>query len=460
MDKRKLWNLISAPGLAVTSLLFVFLLLGWHTAGATQEGDGTVSGIRYPGATWSSLADETSVTPLATPAPNTLSVSQVGYRAQDAKQGVLLMGAASPVTTFNALAGEQAVFTGTLQAWGMIWGLNAWVADFSPLEAPGYYHLKVGSLTSTHFYIAPEAYLLLDPPDEIITGSVFPDAIFDSFFDYQRSIADDRNLPVHTLTADGEVSTGTEWLDASGGWNDAASHDKETVSIAWTTQLLALALERNEAYFDVHPRTRQKILSEIQWGADWLLKIQDVDGGMLLAVKPPEGDLPRRVLRNKGTGVTAKAAAAFATAARVFADENPITYTTYLSAAEAAWGWVESHPNQFISTTVYPSYWTGKSPSKILATVELYYAFITADIPKAQSYLTQAISYTSAGAFDYDCAWRDGSDGQTTDFRNAAIEEQAIVALARLYQAPDATSDVRSHISDELRSWYGLACCR
>jgi hypothetical protein len=52
MDKRKLWNLISAPGLAVTSLLFVFLLLGWHTAGATLDGDSTFSEIRAPSATF------------------------------------------------------------------------------------------------------------------------------------------------------------------------------------------------------------------------------------------------------------------------------------------------------------------------------------------------------------------------------------------------------------------------
>ena len=50
MNKRKLWNLISAPGLALMSLLFLFLVLGWHTAGAGQEADGTASGIRSPSA--------------------------------------------------------------------------------------------------------------------------------------------------------------------------------------------------------------------------------------------------------------------------------------------------------------------------------------------------------------------------------------------------------------------------
>jgi len=52
VDKRRLWNLIGAPGLAVTSLLFVFLLLGWQKAGATQDGDGTSSGIGASGATF------------------------------------------------------------------------------------------------------------------------------------------------------------------------------------------------------------------------------------------------------------------------------------------------------------------------------------------------------------------------------------------------------------------------
>ena len=418
-------------------------------------GVGMLVGVTWlTGAAGSSSADQIGVMPLATPGPNTLSVSQVGYRPRDAKRGILLVTDTSPITTFNVLAdGQVVVFTGTLQIWETTWGLTATLADFSPVTMPDYYYLRAGPLTSAHFYIDPKAYRLLDPPDEIIPGAVFPDAIFDSFFAYQRSTEPDLNLPVYTRMVTGEVPTSMTWPDASGGWNDAASHDKETVSIAWTTQLLALALERNEAYFDVHLQTRQKILAEIQWGADWLLKMQDVDGGMLLAVKPPEDDLPRRVLGNKGTGVTAKTAAAFATAARVLANENPITYTTYLSAAETAWEWVQSQPNQFIPTTVYSSYWTGKSPSKIWATVELYYTFITTDPVKARDYLTQAISYTLDGTF-VDCAWRDDSVGQTIDFRNAIIEEQTIVALARLYQAPDATSDVKNHISDELRGWY------
>jgi hypothetical protein len=50
VDNRRLWNLIGAPGLAMTSLLFVFLLLGWQKAGATQEGVGTASGIGAPSA--------------------------------------------------------------------------------------------------------------------------------------------------------------------------------------------------------------------------------------------------------------------------------------------------------------------------------------------------------------------------------------------------------------------------
>ena len=415
--------------------------------------------IELVAATRTFLADQTDVTPLATPAPDTPSVSQIGYRPQEAKRGVLLVTGTPSITTFNVLTDAQAVFTGTLQDGGATWGLNALVADFSSLETQAYCNVGVGSLTSTHFYINPEVYRLLDPPDKITHGAVFPEAIFDSFFAYQRSIAPDWNLPVYTCTVTGEEPvTGTTW-SAPGGWNDAASHDKETVSIAWTTQLLALALDRNRAYFDARPETRQKLLDEVQWGAEWLLKMQDGDGGMLLAVKPPPPE--RRVLGNKGTGVTAKATAAFATAAQVFANENPVTYTRYLSAAERAWGWVQTYPNQFIPPTLasdcdagkYPSYWTGKSPSKILATVELYYAFRNTDPATARNYLTQAISYTLDGRF-YNCAWRDDSVGQTTDFRNAAIEEQTIIALARLYQAPDTTSEVKSHISNELRGWH------
>ena len=54
--------------------------------------------------------------------------------------------------------------------------------------------------------------------------------------------------------------------------------------------------------------------------------MQDKDGGVFLAVKPFDwwigGAPPRRILVNKCTGVTAKVAAAWATAYRVFKDKD------------------------------------------------------------------------------------------------------------------------------------------
>ena len=45
MHKRRLWALVAGPGLAVTVLLLVFLLLGGSTAGATiSTGDSSTGG--------------------------------------------------------------------------------------------------------------------------------------------------------------------------------------------------------------------------------------------------------------------------------------------------------------------------------------------------------------------------------------------------------------------------------
>lgn len=52
MNERKLWELIAALGLAVTSLLLMFLLLGRSTVGATSEGAGTIPDIRTQGASF------------------------------------------------------------------------------------------------------------------------------------------------------------------------------------------------------------------------------------------------------------------------------------------------------------------------------------------------------------------------------------------------------------------------
>ena len=102
------------------------------------------------------------------------------------------------------MANEGSVFTGTLQTWGPIWGLTATLADFSSVVTPGHYCLQAGPVTSTHFHVDSYAYRLLDPPNEIAPGAVFPEAIFDSFFAYQRSDAPDLDLPVYMCTAAGE----------------------------------------------------------------------------------------------------------------------------------------------------------------------------------------------------------------------------------------------------------------
>lgn len=46
MGKRKLWTLIAVPGLAVTSLLFAFLLLSWNMVEAASGGTATITDIQ------------------------------------------------------------------------------------------------------------------------------------------------------------------------------------------------------------------------------------------------------------------------------------------------------------------------------------------------------------------------------------------------------------------------------
>jgi hypothetical protein len=46
MNKKKVWNLIAVPGLAATSLLLAFLLLGWNTVGAASDGPAAITDIQ------------------------------------------------------------------------------------------------------------------------------------------------------------------------------------------------------------------------------------------------------------------------------------------------------------------------------------------------------------------------------------------------------------------------------
>ncbi|RYI12708.1 MAG: glycosyl hydrolase family 5, partial [Acetobacteraceae bacterium] len=153
--------------------------------------------------------------------------------------------------------------------------------------------------------------------------------------------------------------TGTR--DVSGGWYDAGDYGKYIVNSGITTGTLLHAWEQ---YGDKFRRLSLDLpesggrqpdyLDEIKWNVDWMLKMQDDDGGVWHKattanfpgfVMPKEDLEPVLVIGPKNTPATADFAAVTAIAARVYRKLDPAYADRCLRAAERAWTWIEKNPD-------------------------------------------------------------------------------------------------------------------
>jgi endoglucanase len=153
---------------------------------------------------------------------------------------------------------------------------------------------------------------------------------------------------------------------SKGGWHDAGDYGRYVVNSGITTGTLLWTFEMFE------PRVRAirlnlpesgngipDILNEIRWNLDWMLSMQDEDGGawhkqtseQFCPFIMPEKD--RLVSFVIGTGqdpfksscATGDLAAVAAIAARVFKPFDPVYAERCLRAARLAFEWLDKHPN-------------------------------------------------------------------------------------------------------------------
>ncbi len=245
-------------------------------------------------------------------------------------------------------------------------GDRVWYADFRMLKTPGEYRVRdpENHVVSSPFRIADDVY-----------RPVLRDAV--RVFYYQRSGTaitpehggnwnhtgghlgpnQDRDAP---LTQGGKsLGDARELL---GGWFDAGDLNKYVPYLETTLFDLLWAYELNPTAFgdDTNiPESRNGVpdlLDELKWELDWLLKMQDADGGVFNRVAgrsfnngdgPPNADTQPRFHTAKTTWATAVAAASWAHAARVYANfEKPFPgyCERLLAASRRAWTYLETHP--------------------------------------------------------------------------------------------------------------------
>ena len=176
--------------------------------------------------------------------------------------------------------------------------------------------------------------------------------------------ADLLNSPLYN----NEVVDGVTMVDMHGGWHDAGDYGKYILTAAE-------ALKDLVDGFDIDPsgwgnddwnlpesgNGIPDLLDEMQWELDWMMKMQDSDGGVYHKLTScnwffgmPHEEATPRLINPKSTHDTGFFAASVAAASRVFAALHPdgAMGARYLAAAVAAWDFMMRHPGNALGEGV------------------------------------------------------------------------------------------------------------
>jgi hypothetical protein len=348
-----------------------------------------------------------------------IKVNQVGYPIWGEKyglvsgfDGVLTAAAGTPFLVKRAADGKV-VYRGALALVSdyepVISGERVLKADFSRLIIPDTY------------YISVQANGIQDSPSFKIGWDVYAPLLVDAsrYYYYQRAnlklesryagdFARDDYSPAD-FNAPLQSNPGGPVKDVSGGWYDAGDFGKYTSAgataisrLLWAYETVPFVFRDNQFNIPESGNGMPDILDEAKYELDFLLKMQDTDGGFYHRVFPQEpftarniSDVVGSATNVKPTPHTGSCAAILAHASVVYRRWNPAYAATLLDAARKGWNYLELHP-EVIESPGGPYYDNYDKDDRFWAAGALYRA--TGE-PKYNRYFKE--SYESfAGIFD------------------------------------------------------------
>jgi endoglucanase len=299
-------------------------------------------------------------------APTTaIKVDQVGYLTNAPK--VALVAPKTAVTQFtvrNARNGSVAL-RGKLAAPAddPDSGDRVQAADFTRLTRSGRYYLEVpGTGRSWEFSIGPAVY------------SRAWYLAMRSYYGQRCGIAVDlgpefpgyKHEACHLEGAYHASSGKTGPHSSKGGWHDAGDYGRYVVNsgistgtLLWTWEMFGQRIQSVKLNLPESGNGTPDILNEIRWNLDWMLAMQDDDGGVWHKqtserfcgfVMPEKDQLVSYVIGTgaepfKSSCAAGDFAAVMAIAARVYKPFDAAFAAQCLRAAGKAWDWLEKFPN-------------------------------------------------------------------------------------------------------------------
>ena len=236
-------------------------------------------------------------------------------------------------------------------------------ADFSKLDADGRYYLEVPGLgRSWSFAIGPDVYSRV----YYLAMRAFYAQRCGTAVDLGPEFPGYSHAACHLNGAYHPSSGKTGPRVPSGGWHDAGDYGRYMVSsgittgtLLWTWEMFGARIKDVKLNIPESEHGTPDILNEIRWNLDWMLSMQDDDGGAWQKqtaagfggfVLPEKEDGPSFVVGTgsapyKSSCATADLAAVTAIAARVYRPFDEAYAARNLAAARKAWNWVSRYPD-------------------------------------------------------------------------------------------------------------------
>ncbi|MBS1857380.1 MAG: glycoside hydrolase family 9 protein [Acidobacteria bacterium] len=294
-----------------------------------------------------------------------IRVDQAGYPAGGPKVALVAAKAAAGEFTVRRAADGIVEFRGKLgePAADADSGDRVQAADFSKLAKPGKYYLDVPGIgRSWTFAVGADVYAR---PWYLAMRSYYGQRCGIAV-DLGKEFPGYRHAACH-LTGAMHASSGTEGDHVSkAGWHDAGDYGRYVVNsgittgtLLWTWEMFGARLRDVKLDIPESGNGTPDILNEIRWNLEWMLSMQDDDGGVW--PKQTSERFPGFVMPEKDTTVsyvigtgkepfksscaTGDFAAVMAISARAYKPFDAAFAARALRAAREAWAWLGKYPN-------------------------------------------------------------------------------------------------------------------
>ena len=292
-----------------------------------------------------------------------IKVDQVGYLPS--AQKIALVSAPAQTFQVKRTSDGKTVLEGKVSAAvkDADTGDSVQAADFSELRAPGKYYLEVpGVGRSWNFSIGPDVFSRA----YYLAMRAFYGQRCGTAVDLGPEFPGYKYGACH-LKGEFHPSSGKQGeRDNIGGWHDAGDYGRYVVNsgittgtLLWTWEIFSPNVKNIKLNIPESGNGTPDILNEARWNIEWMLKMQDDDGGAWHKqttthfsgfIMPDDDHELSEVIGTgkepfKGTCATADLAGVAAIAARVYQPFDAKFAARNLEAARKAWLWTEKYPN-------------------------------------------------------------------------------------------------------------------